>query len=170
MESECISNNALLASTTECMKLIEIVMKGIRIEEGEEYSLSPNEKWVLVRERIRVLIMELAVYLHPRKSFEEINIVRNRESALACPPCPPSPPPPPPPPPTDVIPLELSPPEMSPPLVTPIELPTITVSLMPPMPPMPLMHPTSSIPDSPTPILKRDLIPSTIHCTYYGKI
>lgn len=33
MESECISNHALLASTGECMKLIEIVMKGIRVEE-----------------------------------------------------------------------------------------------------------------------------------------
>jgi hypothetical protein len=57
------------------MKLVETVMKGIRVEEGEEYHLSPNEKWVLVRERIRGLIMELAIYLHPRKSLEEINIV-----------------------------------------------------------------------------------------------
>jgi hypothetical protein len=168
MESECISNNALVASTTECMKLIESVMKGIRIEEGEEYSLSPNEKWILVQERLRCLIMELAIYLHPRKSFEEINIIRNRESVLT----PQSPPPPPPPPPPELPPpLELPPPPreepdvylkdsfykpsplllpIPPPTISYLEIPTVTVSL--------------------SPMVKRDLIPSTIHCSCYGKI
>jgi hypothetical protein len=177
MESQCISNHALLESTSECMKVIENVMKGIKVEEGEEYHLSPNEKWVLVRERIRALILEMSIYLHPRKSLEEINILRNRESVLVSlvPSSPPPPPPPPlqPPPPLELPPLQLSksairppsplalpipPPEFIQsiqPLRLPIEVPTITVTLM---------SDTSSA-NAP----KRNLFPSTIHCVCYGK-
>jgi hypothetical protein len=64
------------------MKILQTLIDSIPVLEGEDYSISSGERKILLRERIRYMLLDFAVYTHPRKSLEEVQAIRKREHVL----------------------------------------------------------------------------------------
>jgi hypothetical protein len=79
---EYLTNESLHEVTNEAMDLLIDIMKRLPLDEDEEYQLSPLEIKRVLRERLKTMLLELAIYMHPRKSLKEIQIIRERELVL----------------------------------------------------------------------------------------
>jgi len=82
MEIPCLSNEALSLLTDESMKILQTLTDSIPVIKGEDYSISASEKRILLRERIRYMLLDLAVYTHPRNKLEEVQAIRKSEPVL----------------------------------------------------------------------------------------
>ena len=79
---EYLTNESLHEVTNEAMDLLLDIMKRLPLHDDEEYRLSPLEIKRVLRERLKTMLLELAIYMHPRKSLKEIQIIRERELVL----------------------------------------------------------------------------------------
>jgi hypothetical protein len=118
MDNGCLSNESLRSLTKETMKVLDTLMSTFPVEEGEDFTMSISDMEHIVQDRLRSIILELGIYLHPRKTFKEIERIREKEF--------------------------LDPPPA--PKITPIpDIPTVTIKLREPIiPPSTLPSPSRS--------------------------
>ena len=79
MDSGCLSKESLRSVTQETMKVLDTLMSTFPVEEGEDFTVSISDMEHIVQDRLRSIILELGIYLHPRKTFKEIERIRERE-------------------------------------------------------------------------------------------